>query len=218
MAAGVGSRMALAVLPDFGARGSRRSELGAAERQAREVMERAQEDARRLMEGAHQKATDLLAEARREGELQGKAEALAQAQTTIAAALETLAGAGQQLQRIAADSEGRQEQVIIELAIALATRILDEAIGHDPARFLPVVRRALAALPPTESVVVRCHPAVAEVATTATSVTTDAVLKIVADPELSIGDCRIEAGATSVEAGLKAQLEEAGRRLRDEPW
>ncbi len=214
-------RVISAVLPEFETRDRLPAGRGAAEQRAREILEGAERDAQRMMEGAQQKAAALLEEARREGELQGRAEALAAAHEAVAAALHSLGLAAERLQRLEAEMAAVQETVILDLALALAGRILGSELARDPGRLLPVIRAAVGALPEPGPAVVRVHPAVAEVVgaqRSALAPTEAAGLTIVADAGLPLDGCVVESGATTLDASLQVQLAEAGRRMREEPW
>jgi len=208
-----------AVLPDLDAPDRLPLQSSEAERRARDIVDGAAEEARRLMEGAQQKAAALLEAARREGALQGQAEAFAAGQAAVADAVQVLTRAAGSVQRLEAEGRVGREAVIIELALRLAERILHQAISDDPARLVPVVNAAIAGLACPGPVVVRVHPVVASVLA-AQPPRKDALgpVSVVPDPSLPPDGCVVEGGATTIEGGIAAQLAEAGRRMREEPW
>ncbi|HTX52940.1 MAG TPA: FliH/SctL family protein [Candidatus Baltobacteraceae bacterium] len=211
----------LAVLPDLGADDRLPLDAAAAERRAREILDRAEQEARHLMDGAQQKAAALLDAARREGALQGHADALAAGQAAVADAVGILGAAAERVRRLEAEGVVGRERVVIAMALALAERILGAAIAEDSARMLPVVQAALAALPPAGPVTLRVHPVVADVVAAQPQIATPELtraLSIIPDATLPPGGCVAEGGATTVDAGLAVQLAEADRRMREEPW
>jgi flagellar assembly protein FliH len=113
--------------------------------------------------------------------------------------------------------------MVVDLALAVAERILHAQIARDPAAILNVVRNALALLPSPGEIVIRIHPdalallqahrdALEDIVPDATS------LRIIGDPSLSVGGCVVETPHSLVDATFPAQLEEARRRLREETW
>ncbi len=208
-----------AVLPDLTARDRLPLHVSEAERRARDIMERAEGEARRLMEGAQHKAAALLEAARREGAVQGQAEAFAAGQAAVADAVQVLTGAAERVQRLEADGNAGREAVIIELALGLAERILHGAISEEPARLVPVVNAAIDTLTSPGPVCVRVHPVVASVlAAQPPRKEPLGPVSVMADPSLAPGGCVVEGGATTIDASIGAQLAEAGRRMREEPW
>jgi len=187
------------------------------------IIRRAELQAQKLMEEARRSALTLLEEARREGALQGRAQALAEARGRLHALGQDLEGAAAQLLDAANAFQARSEAVVIELSLALAARILQAEIVRDPAALLPAVQAAVKAIPAPTALVLRIHPDLASILETHRGTLQDAAaegatIRIVADPTVPPGGAVVEAPDATVDATFVAQLAEAGRRLREEPW
>lgn len=140
----------------------------------------------------------------RDGHAAASAEGLARTEAALhemrvgsdrhAAALESIA------QEVAAQAT--------ELAFQIARAVLDRelAVAEDPGA--DAVRRALAVLPGNAAAVARLHPDdVAGLREDPSAVGAGRSLEIVADPSIAPGDCRIDSGATSIDASVSAAVE-----------
>ena len=190
---------------------------------AHAIVRRAELQAQKLMEEARRSALSLVEEARREAALQGRATALAEARGRLQALGQDLEGAAAQLLDAAIAFQARSEAVVIELALALAARILQAEIVRDPAALLPAVQAAVRAIPVPAALLLRIHPDLASILETHRGALQDsaaegATIRIVTDPTIPPGGAVVEAPDATVDATFTAQLSEAGRRLREEPW
>lgn len=95
------------------------------------------------------------------------------------------------------------EEELLALARAMTRLVLRRELAHDPEAMGELVREALAQLPAvTTPPSVRLHPE--DAAALAASMAPPEAERLVADASLARGDCRIEAGASIVDAGIDA--------------
>ena len=217
----MGQRVSLAVLPDLGGSlglpgGGRQADP---EHRARETLERAECQAQLVMEAARQKAAAVVAEGHREGLLQGRAEGLRDGQARGAALVRCVEEAADRLHGLEAAWCGRAEQVVIELAVALAERILQTAVAEVPSHVRRTVAAALAAVPMQGDVTLRVHPDLVETVKSsldaAPETLTGSRLRVVGDAGIGLGGCTVEGPGVLVDATYAAQLAEARRRLEE---
>jgi flagellar biosynthesis/type III secretory pathway protein FliH len=190
---------------------------------AETALERAERQAQALMESARRKASVLMDEARRDGLLQGRAEALADAQATLRTLTESLVAARDRLHALETEFRGRCDALVVDLALAVAERILGAEVARDPEVTLRTVKTALMSLPAPDHVVVRVHPAAAELLQAHRQALQDVApdrpgLRVTGDPAVAPGGCVVETPHSVVDATFSAQLGEARRRLLEIPW
>lgn len=95
------------------------------------------------------------------------------------------------------------EEELLALARAIARLVLRRELAHDAEAMRALVREALAQLPAvTTPPSVHLHPE--DAAALTASVAPPEAERLVADASLARGDCRIEAGASIVDAGIDA--------------
>jgi len=215
-----GQRPAPAVLPELA--GTRR-EPARPEPTEHARLREAERQAQALIEAARQKAAERVEEGYREGLCQGKAEALAESRAAVAGGLAALTAGAGQLRELEQELRERGGKLIVDLALAVARRILRAELTGDPASTLQAVQEALAALPEADAVVVRVAPAQrAVVEEAAPRLTADlpaaATLRVVSDGSLGAGECVVETPACLTDARLESLLAEAQRRLAETPW
>lgn len=111
---------------------------------------------------------------------------------------------------------GEVREATIELAHAIAAKLIFEQIDRDRFPIANLVHEVLARLQTRDAAVVRLHPAdlalLEEVPTIATS-GDQRSLQYVADHTLARGDCRATAGEIKVVYELRHQIEEIRRQL-----
>jgi flagellar assembly protein FliH len=123
---------------------------------------------------------------------------------------ETLA----ELTSVRAEMIRQTERQMVQLALAIARRILHREVSLDPDLLLAMARVALERLGETAQVTIRLHPddyaaaGAARVAEISRSTVT-----VVADARLSRGACRVESEMGLLDVGIDAQLQEVGRAL-----
>jgi flagellar assembly protein FliH len=187
------------------------------------TLERVEREAQALMEAARRKASALMEAGHREGLVQGRAEAIAEAQNGLRDLTQSMSRAAERLQALGAECRVQADEMVVSLALTVAERILQAEIAQDPNAILKIVRGALALLPAPGEVAIRIHPeavALLHAHRDALQGVTPEVehLRIVSDPTVPVGGCVVETPHSMVDATFPAQLEEARRRLREEPW
>jgi flagellar biosynthesis/type III secretory pathway protein FliH len=170
--------------------------------EARTRIERAEQAARAILEDAERAARDVRAEAREEGRREATAD--------LAAAW--IALRAEQNARAARDLDGT-----VELARAMAERILGEAIALDPAKIAMMARQALASASQARHVALRAHPADAEALSKEVSSLglESAAIEIHADDTRPRGSLLLETDLGTLDADITIQLDRLARSLRD---
>jgi flagellar assembly protein FliH len=190
---------------------------------AHATLERVERQAQALMEAARHKASALMEAGHREGLVQGRAEAIAEAQNGLRDLTQSVSTAAERLRALETECRKQADGMVVRLALAVAERILQAEIARDPNTILTIVQGALALLPAPGEVAIRIHPeavALLQAHRDALQDVTPAgeTLRIVGDPAVSAGGCVVETPHSMVDATFPAQLEEARRRLWEEPW
>lgn len=147
-------------------------------------------------------------QAREEGFEAGRQEGLAAARAEIdarAAMLDRLMG------NLAAPLEQVDEEVeqeLVALALAVTRQLVRRELRSDPGQIVAVVREAMAVLPSSaRSVELRLHPEDATLVREVMRVGEDEPRwRIVEDPVLSRGGCKVNTETTQVDATLESRL------------
>lgn len=117
--------------------------------------------------------------------------------------------------------ESELAERVVTLAVMLARQTVRDAIDADPARVLPVVREALAALAEEQArPTVLLHPEdLALVSAELGTVVARRGGELMADATLARGDCRIECASGTVDGTLARRWSRALAGIgRDTPW
>jgi flagellar biosynthesis/type III secretory pathway protein FliH len=173
-----------------------------AAREASERLARAEHAARSLLDDAERTARALQDEARAEGRQEGAAE---------------LAAAWIKLRAEENARDERDLQRTVELARAMAERLVGETLALDPAKIVSMCRQTLASARQARRVVVRAHPADAEAlrAQLSSLALEQAVIEIHADGSRTRGSLLLETDLGILDADLTIQLDRLARSLRD---
>lgn len=143
-----------------------------------------------------------------EGE-QRAAERMASLSARMARAIEETAGFRMRLRRGA-------EQGIVDLALAVARRILHREISLDPEALLGVVKAAAERISVRELVEVRVHPSQVEMVTThLEAMGSPAPVRVTGDPSLEPGALWFETERGLLDASVDTQIEEIRRGFAD---
>lgn len=123
-------------------------------------------------------------------------------------AVERLRAVLQALEAPLADLTPELEESLLRLAKALARQLVRRELKEDPAQVVGVVREAVAALPGTaRHIRVHLHPEdAALVRELLAPEQGESPWRLVDDPVLARGDCRVETDASRVDAGLEQRL------------
>jgi len=177
------------------------------------------EPARRIITPAVHEAA--LAEARAQAYQDGVAAAVAEAEARTALALERIAGGLQQLAGKLAGIETRLEAEAVEVAVAVARKLAPELIAREPfTEIAALARGCFVHLVAAPHVVVRVSDtlhghACEQLEQTARTCGFEGRLVVLAEPDIALGDCRIEwadGGIVRNRAAAEAAIAEAVNR------
>ena len=148
----------------------------------------------------------------REGEAAGQRRATAELQPVIerlVRSIDEISGLRPRLRREA-------ERDLVQLALAIARRILARELSVDPDAMRGLVLGALEKLRSQEISRVRVHPAQEPVVTACLRQTiTDRTVEVIADPACERGAVVFETERGSLDASVESQLQEIERGLTD---
>ncbi|MDT8901290.1 FliH/SctL family protein [Anaeroselena agilis] len=195
--------------------------IAAARETAAAVVAAANEDAAKLRREAYDEGYEKgFAEGRVNGEAAGLEQAREQTRGTVAEAAERatelLALARQQADEALAGAE-RQ---VVELALAVASKVLAREVAENPTVILPIVRAALERVQDQEQITIRVNPECYELVLSArpelqAAMARAASVAVVADGALRDGDCIVETPFGTVDARVDTQLEMVKAALKD---
>lgn len=149
------------------------------------------------LEQIHQQAyNEGFAEGRRAGEAALRAEA------------QRLVSVFNVLQAPLKELDQQVEQELIDLAFVVARQLVRREIKTDPGAVVAAVREALSALPvAARRVQIALHPEDAELVRQALHLhDSEQTYKIVEDPVLSRGDCRVTTESSRIDATIESRL------------
>lgn len=141
------------------------------------------------------------------GRAEGRAEALALGQAETGRALAQLRDVAEAFGAALADADQRVANAVLELALQLAQAMLKAALPARPELILPLVREAIAALPALQlPAQLMLHPddAAAVRAGLGDELTQDG-WRVVDDPHIGRGGCRISTASNEVDAEAGAR-------------
>lgn len=148
-----------------------------------------------------------------EGEAAGTAGAREGAEALLTRLTETL----QELTAVRAEMIRKTERQMVELALAVARRIVHREVTLDHDLLIAMTRVALERLSGSASVTVRLHPGEYEaVGGAGVASTLGTNVTIVADPRVDRGGCLVESDLGTLDVGIDAQIEEVARALLGE--
>jgi flagellar assembly protein FliH len=155
--------------------------------------------------------------ARAAGGQEAAAGARAEFDQTLLQVRESLAQTLTEFAHTRADYYRRLESEVVQLALAIARRILHRESQVDPLLLAGVVRVALEKIESTTQVVLQVHPSrVSDFRTYfAQNMHTEEAPEVIDDASLDIHSCRLETAMGSSELGLEVQLKEIEKGLLD---
>lgn len=158
------------------------------------------------------------AAAYQEGFERGHGEGYAAGNRATQAEAQRLRGLIEQIARPLAHLDDEVEHVLMELAVAVARRLLGEELTLAPERVATIARDALLALPPyVRDVRLHLHPEdVALVGTQLTPPPEAQNFRVILDPALARGDCRLFTESAQIDARLNARLDVIAQSLSGE--
>jgi len=149
-----------------------------------------------------------------EGEVRRRAEA---AEAQLRSACQALTAAVGQLQDFRRDLLKDAEGQLVDLATGIARKVLMQEIQAGRHEIEPIVKQALARVPPHCDVVVHLNPddwARCQAAQSAEGETPPEHVRFVSDPNVGPAECVVEAPEGIVELTLDAHLSEIGEALK----
>ena len=173
----------------------------------------AHERAQNLLTSARTEAERILAESRRQAaEIALRAEAEGRANGAAALAAQAIALRSREL----CEAERRLDE-LVDLARALAERVLGEELGLAPERVVALARQALAEARGARHITIEAHPddVVMLQATVATSSVEADAVKLLANPNRAPGNLKIVTEVGVLDASLAPQLERLALKLRE---
>lgn len=185
--------------------------LGAVEQGLRaEIDRRLTEETRKSFEGGREKG-------RQEGR---QTERDAHAAALTAAAQHRTQHAAELVEAFARERDHflrAAEREVVELALAVAMRILRREAQMDPLLLTGAVRVALGQLSASTRVTLRVPPSELDLWTEAMALLPNLALKpkVAAGEEMRLGDCQVETELGSVDLGIRSQLGEIERGFFD---
>ncbi len=151
------------------------------------------------------------------GFAQGQQAAAAAAQQETAALAKKLAATLDDLMRVRNEMIRHTEKQMVQLALAVARRVLHREVSIDPAALVTMMRVALERVSDSARVTVRLHPAdYQSVAAALAEAATSEQVTVTTDARLARGACRIESEYGDIDAGVDAQIQEIARALLGE--
>jgi flagellar assembly protein FliH len=158
------------------------------------------------------RASEARAAGRREGEAAGRNQAMAE----LEAALERLARSVDELAGLRARLRREAETDMVQLAIAIARRVIRRELAIDPDALHGLVLGALERLQMQEINRVRVHPAHAGmVAALLRDRSGGGAIEVVSDPSAEPGGAVFETDRGNLDASVESQLGEIERGLAD---
>ena len=148
-----------------------------------------------------------------QGELAGAEAAGQRGEMMLHRLMQTL----EELTQVRAQMIHQTERQMVQLALAVARRVVQREVSLDPDLLIAMARVAMERLGETAQVKVRLHPEDYEAAGAArVAQLAGSNVTIVADGHLNRGGCRIESDMGMLDAGVDAQLQEIARALLGE--
>ena len=146
-------------------------------------------------------------QARREGYEQGLAEGRQAAHDELQGKLQQLRGLCDALARPLAEADAAVERQLAELAMLVARGVLQAELRLHPEHLLNVVRKAIGALPAaTARVDIIVHPESAALLRDGLVEAGEQGWRIVEDPQLKPGDCRIAGADSRIDGSIETRL------------
>jgi flagellar assembly protein FliH len=184
---------------------------GAAPQSAKEPADSAAQMAQ-LEAQYQQKVREAHAAGVREGEMAGRNQAAAELQPVI----ERLTRSIQEIANLRARLRREAEADVVQLALAIARRVIHREVTSDPDALRGLVLAALEKLQGQEISRVKVHPAhVATVKSGLQQAVSGGLLEVLADSSCELGSVIFETARGNLDASVDSQLREIERGLTD---
>ncbi|MGI6285500.1 FliH/SctL family protein [Neomoorella humiferrea] len=198
----------------------------AALKKAEAILEEARREARAIKEAAEAARLKVLEEARAAGEERGYREGLSRGEAEAAAIRQEAAAEREAARRVLAEARQAYKEIlkgaegdIVELALAVAAKILGREVEQRPEAVVETARRAVRQVAEGQNYIVYAAPEVAEHlrryrGELLREAAPGARLQVIADPSFKAGGCRVETENGFIDAGFANQLEELKKIFR----
>jgi len=148
------------------------------------------------------------------GFAQGERAGAAAAQEQSAVLAKELSRTLEDLMQVRTEMIRQTERQMVQLALAVARRVVRREVSIDQDLLLAMMRVALDRLSDAATVTVRLHPTEHKAVTAAMSGRPfDGHVTVVGDPRVARGGCRVESDYGEIDAGVDAQIQEIARTL-----
>ena len=148
------------------------------------------------------------------GFAQGQQAGAAAAQQETAALAKKLAGTLDDLMRVRNEMIRHTEKQMVQLALAVARRVVHREVSIDPNLLVTMMRVALERVSDAARVTVRLNPVDHQSVTSGQAgAPASTQVTLTADPRIARGGCRVESEYGEIDAGVDAQIEEIARAL-----
>jgi flagellar biosynthesis/type III secretory pathway protein FliH len=171
-----------------------------------------------IVAAARAQAAQIEADARAEGLRAGLAEGYAAAEEELAATRAALGGVLGALQESRGAYVAAAERDVVELAIAIAEKIVGAALAADPALVCSMVAGALRAVEGGDGVVLEVNPDDVELVQRwldSTTIPLAAKLDLRAERRIGRGGCVVRTADGEIDARVREQLDRAEEVLRE---
>ena len=147
------------------------------------------------------------------GFAEGQRAVAAAAQQETAALAKKLAGTLDDLTRVRTEMIRHTEKQMVQLALAVARRVVHREVSLDPQVLATLMRVALERVSDAAKVTVRLNPVDHQSVTEALSGSANGQVTVTADGRVPRGGCKVESEYGDVDAGVDAQIQEIARAL-----
>lgn len=186
-----------------------------------EAEKKSQEMAKQAYDEAYSKGCeDGLNQGFQEGFEQGNQTALAEMQQAMKQSLEKAERMIKSAELEASQMINDAEHQIVEIALAIVSRVLAREVEENPTTILPIVKEALAKVRDQDQIVIRVNPEDYEMVLLARRdlqlmVGRENAITITADHIISVGSCVIDTALGTVDARLDTKLELVYKAIRE---
>ena len=147
----------------------------------------------------------------------GQQAAATATQQDTAALARKLAATLDDLVRVRDQMIRHTEKQMVQLALAVARRVLHREVSVDPTAMLTMMRVVLERVSDAARISVRLNPADHQAVTAALAdAPTSDQIAVMADPRVPRGGCKVECEYGDIDAGVDAQIQEIARALLGE--
>jgi len=194
--------------------------LATAREEAEKIIKSANEEARRIVSGGQEKLKQIEEDAFKKGWQTGYDEGIRVAETEydnkLQEAVTLVDKAHQERKKIIAGSEDE----IVQLAVAVARKIIQRELSSDPEIIVGIVKRAIQKATDREELTIRVNPDNLDSTLNSRDDITQSVkgvrkLKVLADPGVAPGGCVVESPNGTVDARVERQLSEIEQALME---